>query len=45
MHWADTEGLPKIVEGIRRQQDRLGSDFQLSDLLVGKAQAGEKFTR
>jgi 3-hydroxyacyl-CoA dehydrogenase len=45
MHWADTEGLPKIVEGIRRQQDRLGSDFQLSHLLVGKAEAGEKFTR
>jgi 3-hydroxyacyl-CoA dehydrogenase len=45
MHWADTEGLPKIVEGIRRQQDRLGSDFQLSDLLVRKAEAGEKFTR
>jgi 3-hydroxyacyl-CoA dehydrogenase len=45
MHWADTEGLPKIVEGIRRQQERLGSDFTLSDLLVHKAEAGEKLTR
>ncbi|HEX9932687.1 MAG TPA: 3-hydroxyacyl-CoA dehydrogenase NAD-binding domain-containing protein [Allosphingosinicella sp.] len=45
MFWADTEGLPKIVEGLRRQQERLGSDFQLSDLLVSKAEAGEKFTR
>ena len=45
MFWADTEGLAKIVEGIRRQQDRLGADFQLSDMLVRKAEAGEKFTR
>ena len=45
MHWADTEGLAKIVEGIRRRQERLGSDFTLSDLLVRKAETGEKFTR
>jgi len=45
MFWADTEGLPKIVEGLKRQQERLGSDFTLSELLVGKAEAGEKFTR
>jgi 3-hydroxyacyl-CoA dehydrogenase len=45
MHWADTEGLAKIVEGVRRQQERLGSDFALSQLLVNKAEAGEKFTR
>ena len=45
MFWADTEGLAKIVEGLKRQQDRLGSDFSLSKLLVGKAEAGEKFTR
>jgi 3-hydroxyacyl-CoA dehydrogenase len=45
MHWADTEGLAKIVEGIRNQQERLGADFQLSQLLVGKAEDGEKFTR
>ncbi|MEA3003763.1 MAG: 3-hydroxyacyl-CoA dehydrogenase, partial [Sphingomonadales bacterium] len=45
MFWADTEGLDKIVEGLRRQQGRLGADFSLSDLLVRKAEAGEKFTR
>jgi 3-hydroxyacyl-CoA dehydrogenase len=44
MFWADTEGLTKIVEGLRRQQDRL-EDPRLSDLLVRKAEAGEKFTR
>jgi 3-hydroxyacyl-CoA dehydrogenase len=45
MFWADTEGLPKILDGLKRQQDRLGSDFALSELLVRKAEAGEKFTR
>ena len=45
MFWADTEGLGKIVEGLKRQQPRLGGDFSLSDLLVRKAEAGEKFTR
>jgi 3-hydroxyacyl-CoA dehydrogenase len=45
MFWADTEGLAKIVEGISRQQERLGPDFKLSEMLVRKAQAGEKFTR
>jgi 3-hydroxyacyl-CoA dehydrogenase len=45
MFWADTEGLPRIVEGLRRQQERLGAGFTLSDLLVRKAEAGEKLTR
>jgi 3-hydroxyacyl-CoA dehydrogenase len=45
MFWADTEGLPKIVAGLRNQQERLGPDFSLSDMLVKKAEAGEKFTR
>ncbi|HEX5184185.1 MAG TPA: 3-hydroxyacyl-CoA dehydrogenase NAD-binding domain-containing protein [Allosphingosinicella sp.] len=45
MFWADTEGLGKIVEGLKRQQRRLGDDFTLSELLVRKAEAGEKFTR
>jgi 3-hydroxyacyl-CoA dehydrogenase len=44
MFWADTEGLRKIVEGLRRQADRL-SDPRLSELLVRKAEAGEKLTR
>jgi 3-hydroxyacyl-CoA dehydrogenase len=31
--------------GISRQQERLGADFKLSEMLVRKAEAGEKFTR
>jgi len=45
MFWADTEGLTKIVEGLRRQQNRLGDTFQLSQLLVRKAEAGEKLSK
>jgi 3-hydroxyacyl-CoA dehydrogenase len=45
MFWADTEGLARIVEGLRGQQDRLGADFSLSELLVRKAEAGEKLSR
>ncbi|HEY0625436.1 MAG TPA: 3-hydroxyacyl-CoA dehydrogenase NAD-binding domain-containing protein [Allosphingosinicella sp.] len=45
MFWADTEGLPKIVEGLKRQQERLGAEFSLSNLLVSKAEAGEKLAR
>jgi len=45
MFWADTEGLKKIVEGLRNQQERLGPDFKLSPLLVSKAEAGEKLSK
>ena len=45
MLWADTEGLTKIVEGLRNQQERLGPDFNLSQLLVSKAEAGEKISK
>lgn len=45
MHWGDSEGLKTIVEGLERQQERMGGDFSLSKLLVSKAEAGEKFTR
>jgi 3-hydroxyacyl-CoA dehydrogenase len=45
MFWADTESLPKIVDGLRRQQERIGGDFSLSELLLRKAEAGEKLTR
>jgi len=44
MHWADSEGLPRIVEGLRRQEARMGSDFSFSQLLLDKAEQGEKFT-
>jgi 3-hydroxyacyl-CoA dehydrogenase len=45
MFWADTEGLANIVEGLRRQQQRLGPDFTLAERLVRKAEVGEKLTR
>src|SRR4051812_13892400 len=45
MFWADTEGLGKIVEGLKRQEERMGSDFSFSKLLLDKAERGEKFTR
>ncbi len=45
MFWADSEGLAKIVEGLKRQEERMGSDFSFSTLLLDKAEKGEKFTR
>ena len=45
MFWADTEGLAKIVEGLKRQEQRMGTDFSFSKLLLDKAEKGEKFTR
>ena len=45
MFWADTEGLDTIVEGLKRQEQRMGSDFSFSKLLLDKATSGEKFTR
>ncbi|MEO7178058.1 MAG: 3-hydroxyacyl-CoA dehydrogenase family protein, partial [Allosphingosinicella sp.] len=45
MFWADTEGLARIVEGLNNQKENLGADFSLSELLVRKAEAGEKLTR
>jgi 3-hydroxyacyl-CoA dehydrogenase len=45
MHWADGEGLQKIVDGLKNQQARMGDDFSFSQLLLDKAAKGEKFTR
>ena len=45
MFWADTVGLDKIVEGLRSQEARMGSDFSFSRLLLYKATNGEKLTR
>jgi 3-hydroxyacyl-CoA dehydrogenase len=45
MFWADTEGLQKIVDGLKEQKSRMGSDFSFSRLLLDKAEKGEKFTR
>ena len=45
MHWADAEGLDKIVAGLKNQEARMGPDFSFSQLLLDKAAKGEKFTR
>ena len=45
MFWADTEGLQKIVNGLKSQEARMGDDFSFSQLLLDKAERGEKFTR
>jgi len=46
MYWADNiEGLQTIVDGLKRNEKRLGADFSFSQLLVAKAEKGEKFTR
>jgi 3-hydroxyacyl-CoA dehydrogenase len=45
MHWADTEGLDNIVAGLKIQEQRMGSDFSFSKLLLDKAASGGKFTR
>jgi len=45
MFWADTEGLDKIVAGLKNQEARMGKDFSFSKLLLEKAKKGEKFTR
>jgi 3-hydroxyacyl-CoA dehydrogenase len=45
MFWADCEGLDKIVEGLKRHEERMKPDFSFSKLLLEKAEKGEKFTR
>jgi 3-hydroxyacyl-CoA dehydrogenase len=45
MFWADTEGLDKIVEGLKRQEERMKPEFSFSTLLLEKAEKGERFTR
>jgi 3-hydroxyacyl-CoA dehydrogenase len=45
MYWADSVGLGKIVDGLKRQEERMGSDFSFSQLLLDKARKGESFTR
>ena len=32
MHWADSEGLQKIVDGLKSQEARMGNDFSFSKL-------------
>jgi 3-hydroxyacyl-CoA dehydrogenase len=45
MFWADTVGLPAIVEGLKRQEERMKPEFSFSGLLLEKAERGEKFTK
>jgi 3-hydroxyacyl-CoA dehydrogenase len=45
MFWADTVGLDKIVDGLKRQEERMKPEFSFSTLLLEKAEKGEKFTR
>jgi 3-hydroxyacyl-CoA dehydrogenase len=44
MHWADGEGLQKIVDGLKEAAPHMGNDFSFSQLLLDKAAKGEKFT-
>ncbi|MBV9527070.1 3-hydroxyacyl-CoA dehydrogenase NAD-binding domain-containing protein [Sphingomonas sp.] len=45
MFWADSEGLAKIVDGLRRQEERLKPEFSFSNLLLDMAAKGDSFTR
>jgi 3-hydroxyacyl-CoA dehydrogenase len=45
MFWADSVGLAKIVEGLKRQEARMKPEFSFSKLLLDKAGKGESFTR
>ena len=38
-------GLDKIVEGLKRQEERMRPEFSFSQLLLDKAEKGERFTR
>ena len=45
MFWADTVGLQTVVEGLKRQEERMKPEFSFSQLLLDKSQKGEGFTR
>ena len=45
MFWADSIGLRKIVDGLKRQEERMKPEFSFSNLLLEKAEKGETFTR
>src|SRR5436190_1805619 len=45
MFWADSIGLAKIVDGLKRQEERMKPEFSFSKLLLDKTEKGEKFTR
>ncbi len=45
MFWADAIGIEKVVEGLKRQEERMKPEFTFSKLLLEKAEKGESFTR
>ena len=45
MYWADSVGLQTIVDGLKRQEERMKPGFSFSQLLLDKAAKGESFTR
>jgi 3-hydroxyacyl-CoA dehydrogenase len=45
MYWADSVGLQKIVDGLKRHEERMKPEFSFSKLLLDKAEKGESFTR
>jgi 3-hydroxyacyl-CoA dehydrogenase len=45
MYWAEREGLAKIVDGLRHQEERMKPEFSFSKLLLNKAEKAESFTR
>ncbi len=45
MFWADTVGLSKIVEGLKRQEERMKPEFSFSKLLLEKAERNESLAR
>ena len=45
MFWADSVGLDKIVDGLKRQEERMKPEFSFSQLLLEKAAKGQSFTR
>jgi 3-hydroxyacyl-CoA dehydrogenase len=45
MFWADSVGLQRIVDGLKRQEERMKPEFSFSKLLLDKAEKGESFTR
>jgi 3-hydroxyacyl-CoA dehydrogenase len=45
MFWADSVVLQKIVDGLKRQEERMRPEFSFSKLLLDKAGKDESFTR
>ena len=42
MFWADSEGLAKIVEGLKRQEARMGERFQLLEAAARQGREGRE---